>query len=252
MDLDQIRQRLDHERKYLAGDGYAVEVLPRLTRTAVGSFRTVAWSGLDEADADEIIAGELAHHRAMDAPFEWKFYSHDTPADLLSRLQAHGLIAGAIEAVMVFDLSKGLPPCAADACRIARIQRPEQIEEYRRVSDDVFGDDCSFICGELAAALTHGSNQHIGYIAYAGDEPAAIGRLYTHPLSFFGGLYGGATRSAYRHRGFYRALLAARAADAIALGSRYLMIDALPTSRPILERLGFERLTDTIPCSTPH
>jgi hypothetical protein len=249
MDLNAIRQRLDRERRYLAGDGYAVEVMPHVTRVAIGSFRKVAWSALDEANADEIIAGEVAHHRAINVPFEWKFYSHDTPADLLPRLQTHGLVAGPTEAVMVFDLSKGFPPCRADGCRIARIEQPQQIDEYRSVADEVFGDDCSFICDRLAAALAQSSTQHFGYIAYAGDEPASIGILYTHPLSAFGGLYGGATRSVHRRRGFYRALVAARAADAIMLGARYLMVDALPTSRPILERLGFQHLTDTIPCN---
>jgi hypothetical protein len=28
-----------------------------------------------------------------------------------------------------------------------------------------------------------------------------------------------------------------------------LLVDALPTSRPILEKLGFVRLTDTWPCT---
>ena len=31
-------------------------------------------------------------------------------------------------------------------------------------------------------------------------------------------------------------------------GAKYFQLDALPTSRPILERLGFQWLTDTWPC----
>jgi hypothetical protein len=87
-----------------------------------------------------------------------------------------------------------------------------------------------------------------GYIAYADDQPVSIGRLYTHPDSIFGGLYGGGTLAAFRGRGFYRALVAARARDAIAAGAAYLIVDALPTSRPILQKLGFQWLTDTWPC----
>ena len=93
-----------------------------------------------------------------------------------------------------------------------------------------------------------GSTQHRGYIVYARDEAVSVGRLYTHPQSAFAGLYGGGTLKSYRGQGFYRALVAARARDAVALGARYLQVDALPTSRPILERLGFERVTDTWPC----
>jgi len=33
-----------------------------------------------------------------------------------------------------------------------------------------------------------------------------------------------------------------------ASGAKYLLVDALPTSRPILERLGFQHLTDTWAC----
>jgi hypothetical protein len=64
----------------------------------------------------------------------------------------------------------------------------------------------------------------------------------------FAGLYGGGTLKTHRRRGFYRALVAARAQDARELGARYLLVDALPTSRPILERMGFQRITDTWPC----
>ena len=100
----------------------------------------------------------------------------------------------------------------------------------------------------LVDGLRAGSTEHQGYVAYADGQPVSIGRLYTHPDSVFGGLYGGATLQAYRGRGFYRALVAARARDAAELGARYLLVDALPTSLPILERMGFQRVTDTWPC----
>jgi GNAT superfamily N-acetyltransferase len=58
----------------------------------------------------------------------------------------------------------------------------------------------------------------------------------------FVGLYGGGTDPAWRGRGVYRALVAARSAEAKARGYRYLFVDARETSRPILERLGFEAL----------
>jgi hypothetical protein len=78
--------------------------------------------------------------------------------------------------------------------------------------------------------------------------PAAIGRLQTRAASAFGGLYGGFTLEAHRRRGLYHALIAERARDALRLGARYLRVDALPTSEPILERLGFVKLADTWPC----
>jgi predicted GNAT family acetyltransferase len=249
MDLERIRQRLDDERRYLARDGETLSVGALLTRIVHGPQRMVAWSSLDEASADAAIAGELAQRDAQHAALEWKLYGHDRPADLLSRLQHHGLVAGAPEAVMVYDLSAGPPAGAMDEGVVTRIRQPEQIEQFRRVAE-ALREDSSDICRELADAVERGSTQHLGYVAYCGTEPVAIARLYTHPLSAFGGLYGGATRAGFRRRGYYRALIAARSADAIELGARYLLVDALPTSRPILERLGFQHLTDTIPCLT--
>jgi len=55
-------------------------------------------------------------------------------------------------------------------------------------------------------------------------------------------LYGGATLSKARGRGAYRALLRARWDDAVALGTPALITQGGSLSRPILERMGFERV----------
>lgn len=247
MNLDRIRRRLDDERRYLARDGETVHVLPNLTRVVRNPLRWVSWSSLDETNADEVIANEILYHRAANVGFEWKLYGRDRPADLPARLQRHGLVPGPPEAVMVYDLSLRPLPAATDKCTVKRVDQRDQIEDFRGVAEEALGKDYGLTCSELADALAQASTQHLGYIAYAGTEPVSIGRLYTHPLSVFGGLYGGTTRVEYRGRGFYRALVAARAIDAIEFGARYLIVDALPTSRPILERLGFRHLDDTIP-----
>jgi hypothetical protein len=55
-------------------------------------------------------------------------------------------------------------------------------------------------------------------------------------------LYGGATKESARGRGAYRALIRARWDDAVALGTPALITQGGSMSRPILERLGFERV----------
>jgi hypothetical protein len=55
-------------------------------------------------------------------------------------------------------------------------------------------------------------------------------------------LYGGATSEHARGRGAYRALIRARWDDAVALGTPALITQGGKMSRPILERLGFERV----------
>jgi GNAT superfamily N-acetyltransferase len=55
-------------------------------------------------------------------------------------------------------------------------------------------------------------------------------------------LYGGATVPRARGRGAYRALIRARWDEAVALGTPALITQGGTMSRPILERLGFERV----------
>jgi hypothetical protein len=213
-----------------------------------GSYHTLIFSSLNTDTADAAIAGQVAHYRKLGAPFEWKVYSHDAPADLRQRLARHGFTVGPREAVVVLDLSD--PPAwvrEPGDIAVVRVERADQVELFRDAAVEIFGKDHG-LTAKLIRAIESGSTQHLAYIAMIDGRAVSIGRLYTHPDSLFGGLYGGGTRAAFRGRGLYRAVVAARARDAIRLGARVLLVDALPTSRPILERLGFLHLTDTWAC----
>lgn len=256
MDRACILARLDHERRFLARDAEVIEVLDNVTRLSAsdGSHHTVIFASLDAGSADAVIAREVAHFGRLGVGFEWKLYAHDVPPDLLERLAWQAFTIGPREAVLVYDLSNlpdWMTDAPADDVNVRCVDRIEQIADFRGVAEAVFGKDYAFTSGQLADAIRAGSTQHRGYVAYVGDEPGSIGRLYTHPDSAFAGLYGGGTLAAYRGHGLYRATVAARARDAAALGARHLTVDALPTSRPTLERLGFQWLTDTWPCEYP-
>ncbi|HZL38034.1 MAG TPA: GNAT family N-acetyltransferase [Tepidisphaeraceae bacterium] len=254
MNAGELLQLLDHERRSLARGGEILTLLPSITRlrSADGSHHNVIFSSLAAADADAAIRQEIEHHQRLGVGFEWKLYSHDRPADLLDRLGRFGFKIGLREVVLIYDLSQPLPfsdlAGASPPHTVVRVDSPEQVAVYRRVAEQVFGKDYDFTARELADDIRGGLMQHRGYIAYADDRPVSIGRLYTHPQSQFGGLYGGGTLPAYRGQGFYRAMVVARARDAAARGARYLIVDALPTSLPVLERMGFERVAQTWPC----
>lgn len=248
MDRVRLLQRLDQERRRGTHGHAVVDYLPSVTR-ARSPYHAVLFSSLTADSADAEILEQLDHHRNLGVNFEWKLYAHDMPPDMLNRLERHGFQIGPLEAVLVFDLSQGREWIErGDGPVVARVERPEQIETYRQVAEVVFEKKYDLTSAELTGALKSGSTSVRGYIAYADKQPVSIGRLYTQPDSIFGGLYGGGTLPEFRGRGFYRALVAARARDAIAAGAKYLIVDALPTSRPILERLGFQWLTDTWPC----
>lgn len=251
MDVREILSRIDLERRQLARDGEILDVLPLVTRLrlADGSHHAVIYSALTAETANRAIDQEIEHHRRLAVDFEWKLFAHDPPGDMLRRLASRGLEIGEREVVLVADVHDAVGRVQnVDASAVARIERPEQIDGYRQVTIAVHGASDVSIEGELAAALRSSVGHVRGYVAHADGAPVSAGRMYTHPQSAFAGLYGGATLTAYRGQGFYRALVAVRARDAAALGARYLLVDALPTSRPILERLGFLPITATWPC----
>jgi GNAT superfamily N-acetyltransferase len=55
-------------------------------------------------------------------------------------------------------------------------------------------------------------------------------------------LGGAATLPEARGRGAFRALVHARWEEAVRRGTPFLAVDAGPQSRPVLERLGFQRI----------
>jgi GNAT superfamily N-acetyltransferase len=85
------------------------------------------------------------------------------------------------------------------------------------------------------------------WLAEYDGQVVCAGRLDIVSGTAFAGLWGGATLPRWRGHGLYRALTAARARSAEALGVRYLHSDCSPMSRPILERSGLVAITTTTP-----
>lgn len=245
-----MRTRLDAERRTLAREGEVSEVLPEVTRLrpSDAAYHAVIFSDLNAETADRVIAEQVAHYGAMRVGFEWKVYAHDRPGDLLERLVRQGFAVGPKEAVLILDLEEPPEWVRDRTTDVIRVERTDQVRLFREAAEEIFGKDYGITSGQLERAIRAGSTQHLAYVAMVDGIAAGIGRLYTHPDSAFGGLYGGGTRAAFRGRGLYRAVVAARARDAAELGARFLIVDALPTSRPILERLGFVHVADTWPC----
>ena len=85
------------------------------------------------------------------------------------------------------------------------------------------------------------------WVAEADGQMISAGRLEPVAGTEFAGLWGGATLPQWRRRGIYRALTAARARSALALGKTLLHSDSTEFSRPILERSGLIKVTTTTP-----
>jgi ribosomal protein S18 acetylase RimI-like enzyme len=211
-------------------------------------WSAVLWTDLDETNADEEIARLVARLRELPGHVEWKLYSHDRPADLAQRLAAAGLVPDDEEALVVAEAA-AVPTETDVDVRVAR--SPEEIDVFVGLNDRAFGVGHAGVGRELKRALEQDEPPMLAVVCFVDGEPASGARIDFVEGSPFAGLYGGATLPEYRGRGLYRATVAKRAELARERGYRYLQVDALPTSRPILERIGFVQLTTTTPYLVP-
>ena len=126
--------------------------------------------------------------------------------------------------------------------------------EGHRPSYDLTYDDVFLIPGRSAVESRFGVDLSTSdgtgatipiVVAEAEGRVVSSARLEIVPGTEFGGLWGGSTLAQWRGRGIYRALIAHRAQVALSRGVKYLQVDASEDSRPILERLGFVKVTTT-------
>ncbi|MFD5857011.1 GNAT family N-acetyltransferase [Streptomyces chartreusis] len=232
------------------GPDARVERVGRIVRqvSSEHGWNGVVWSDLDAVGADAAIAEQIAHFSGLGREFEWKLYGHDLPVDLGQRLRAAGFVGQPEETLMigeVADLNLDAEP--PEGIRIVPVTDSAGVDLVAQVHEKAFGTDGSRLRHQLLAQLTADADTVVAVVALAGDTPVSAARMEMVPGTRFAGLWGGGTVEGWRGRGIYRALVAHRARAAVDRGYRYLQVDAMSSSRPILERLGFEPLTTTTP-----
>jgi len=195
-------------------------------------FVSNGWSAVLWRPDDGEVEPLLARMRELSGHVEWKYYSHDGP-ELRQRLVAAGLEPDDEETVVVAEVAS-IPPPPDD------VELQIVTEEFVELAASVFGD--RFDLPEKAVAV----------VAMVDGKPVSGGRVDFEDGVEFAGLFGGITLPEFRGRGLYRATVAKRAELARERGYRWLYSDALPTSRPILERLGFVAITTTTPFTFPR
>lgn len=265
MDQDAVLGAFNKQIRQHVGPGGAGEVVERedhVVRVIADGWGGVTWSDLDPAGADAVIAAQAARFAQLGRSWEWKHYSYDRPADLSERLVAAGLTAEPAETLLVAeiaDLVLEVPP--PPGVELVPVVDEAGVDAFVQVHRDVFGGDAadpdvaagraSAVGRTLLAALAEEIPSNLAVIAWAGGTAVGAGRVELQPGTDFASIWGGGTLPAWRGRGVFRAVVAHRAALARARGFRYLQVDAMPASRPILERLGFVELATTTPFVHP-
>jgi hypothetical protein len=192
----------------------------------------------------------LAHFRAdrQIERVEWKTRGHDRAPGLHDALVHSGFVAEDTESVMVGEArSLVVDVPLPEGVSLRQVSSAEDVRAMAAMEDEVFGDPVTLASADaLLHRLSLGDGLQL-WVAEAGDEIVCAGRLEPVPNTEFAGIWGGATRPHWRGRGIYRALTAARARSAIALGKRLIHSDSTEFSRPILERSGLLKVTTTTP-----
>jgi GNAT superfamily N-acetyltransferase len=190
-----------------------------------------SWSAVLPRPDNGEVEPLVARMRELPGHVEWKYYSHDGP-ELRERLLAAGLVPEDQETVVVAEAASIAPPPDDVELRLAT-------EDFDELAARVFGRRYGLPAKAVAV------------VAMVDGQPVSGGRIDFEEGVEFAGLFGGVTLPEYRGRGLYRATVAKRAELARERGYRWLYSDALPTSRPILERLGFVPITTTTPFVIP-
>ncbi len=219
--------------------GFAIERFDDVL-VLVGLFNFVCHWNFSAENAADVVSKVADRYRDSAEELMWDVYGHDHPQRMSDHLTAAGFVEEHRSTLMMMDLADATPAMPTEV-GVRRVADHAALHDFVRVSAEAFGKQADWQFDAYAAHLDSGEDMLFN--AYMDGEVAGSSRLEITPGCPFAGLFGGAVSPRFRGRGLYRAMVAARAAEAKARGARYLSTGAQETSRPILARLGFAPLT---------
>lgn len=206
----------------------------------------VMWHSFPPASCAAVVAREIGFFFAAVRSFNWKVYGGDEPGNLPRVLEAHGLRSMRIDHLLVAPASAvgTEAQTAARGVGIDASSNAASCADLLKVWESVWPGESGGWSAILAEQMLRTPERLRVVIASVDGVPAAAAYVVLDARRNFAYLGGGATVPAYRGRGLYRALVAARARIARETGTRWLAGEASPESAPILARLGFEVLSE--------
>lgn len=221
--------------------------------TFAGGRGFVTYRDLAATNAEgvqRLVAGALAHFEPDPTiiKIEWKTRRHDHAPGLHEALVANGFTPEEPESIMLgearlLNMDVELPA----GLTLRTVKEESDVRAMSAMQDVAFGDSVSDeMADELLRRLSLDDGMEL-WVAEAAGEIVSAGRLEPVAGTLFAGVWGGATLQAWRGRGIYRALTAARARSALRLGKTLIHSDSTEYSRPILERAGLTKVSTTTP-----
>ena len=204
------------------------------------TWNTVQRQRFPVDELDEVLDEVRGHLREQGrTQTQWEVGS-SAPPGLVEALYERGLAKDGDGYAVALVLTREPPP-PAPGLTARRIETFDEYAAANAVQWEAFESSAAEIAESTASLeqryrdtvnLMHGVWLDGELVCAGTAAPSEHGLL----------LYGGATLPSTRGRGAYRALNRARWDDAVALGTPALITQGGSMSRPILERLGFERV----------
>lgn len=244
MDLVAVRELFDRTLRAdrPPADGVDRTWFDGVLRTTRGAVHGIGWWDFGPDRTAAIVAREAAHLRSVGGELWWPVYCHDRPEGLDRALADAGFedLFG-LETFLTIEASAAAKLERPPEVDVRRVRTEAELAGYAGVLRKAFGEE-DWTTDDFYLPRLH-DPALVLLVAYADGEPAATGRLETPKGTPFAALGDGGVVPRYRGSGLYRAIVADRAAEAVRRAARYLHVNAWETSRPILERIGFEPLT---------
>lgn len=212
-------------------------------------------------DPEAVIERQAAFFTARRQRVEWKTFSYDEPAGLPELLRAYGFVPEAEEALLLGPAERVAEPVPIASRYAVRGISPDadsahrEWEQVEALDEAVFGQGGAawsrLLRAEEAADPVHVRSVvavDLGDAVAVGQGVVGHGVLRLVAGTDVAGLWGGKVHPRHRGQGLYRAMAALRARWALDAGHSICRVDALPTSRPILLRMGLVQVATTTPC----
>lgn len=252
-DLDRVRRLFTEQvRKGTASDGTgsvvtATSHVVRWSAQGGGGWSEIAWSNLDEANADAAIAEQIHYFTSHGLPFAWRVYDSDQPKELGLHLERAGFVREYTSELLVAEVDD-IPqePTLPAGVTLAFDNDEVGIDRLIEVHETVFGTDHSQLRRSLLMQFENSPQLRELVVAVADGMPVSSSRIEFLPDRQFASLWGGSTLPEWRGNGLFRAMVSYRAGVAAQRGYPYLYVTASSESRPILERMSFGSLGSVV------
>ena len=245
MNLSEIVELFDREARAKPAErvGLRVERIGKVI-CLTGIFNFVSYWDFAVEDTTASVGAVAEHFRAKGEEVIWRIYAHDgarngkygSSHELSAALSDAGFVAEPSGMFMLADTRLSVPVHEAGLFCVRQAASLAEADDFLAATEQAFGGQHTLQQREAYRGDV-ANPDHLLFVAYADVVPVASSRMEIAPP--FGQMYGGGVLPAYRGRGIYRAMVAARVQAARERGLAYVCTEAADTSRPILESIGF-------------